>query len=211
MSKQRIIALIIILAALGAGAYLLFSRGNLKSLNLEMFKLGSSTGNTNESLKPSEGASANLTEEYVSPDYGFSFKYPKGFNATELDDDSGDTVLVQKSASDPRADQRPTPLDQDLTGQVSGFQVYITPFDEAEPLTGARILQDLPPSEVIDPKDVLIGEGKAINAVIFLSTNPSFGKTREVWFIREGFLYQVTTYEGQDNLIGPILETFRFE
>jgi len=191
MSKQRIIALIIILAALGAGAYLLFSRGNLKSLNLEMFKLGSSTGNTNESLKPSEGASANLTEEYVSPDYGFSFKYPKGFNATELSDDS--------------------PLDQDLTGQVSGFQVYITPFDEAEPLTGARILQDLPPSEVIDPKDVLIGEGKAINAVIFLSTNPSFGKTREVWFIREGFLYQVTTYEGQDNLIGPILETFRFE
>ena len=193
MSKQRIIALIIILAALGAGAYLLFSRGNLKSLNLEMFKLGSSTGNTNESLKPSEGASANLTEEYVSPDYGFSFKYPKGFNATELDDDSGHTVLVQNAE------------------EKKGFQVYITPFDEAEPLTAARILQYLPPSEVIDPKDVLIGEGKAINAVIFLSTNPSFGKTREVWFIREGFLYQVTTYEGQDNLIGPILETFRFE
>jgi len=188
MQKSRIIAIIVVLVAVAAGAYLLFSRGGLTSLNFS-----NSGGNINESPKPSEQAFANLTEEYTSPDYGFSFKYPKGFNATELSDDNGDTVLVQKPE------------------EKSGFQVYITPFDEEEPLTGARILQDLPASEVIDPKDVLIGEGKAINAVIFLSTSPSFGKTREIWFVYGGFLYQVTTYEGQDDFIGPILETLRFE
>jgi|SRR3989344_5979613 len=201
MSKQKFIAIIVVLIAVAAGAYLLFSRGNLKSLNLEMFKLGNPTGNTNESPKPSEEASANLTETYTSPDYGFSFKYPKGFNATELDDDSGHTVLVQPSASDQKSYE---------VEPRKEFQIYITPFDEAEPLTGARILQDLPPSEVIDPKDVLIGEGKAINAVIFLSTNSSFGKTREIWFIHGENLYQITTYDGQDNFIGPILETFKF-
>ena len=188
MQKSRIIAIIVVLVALGAGAYLLFSRGGLTSLNFS-----NSGGNINESPKPSEQAFANLTEEYTSPDFGFSFRYPKDFSATELEDDAGATVLLQKS------------------GEREGFQIYISEFDEAEPLTGARILQDLPASEVIDPKDVLIGEGKAINAVIFLSTSPSFGKTREVWFIREGFLYQVTTYEGQDDFIGPILETLRFE
>ena len=188
MSKSKLYAVIIIVVLVVAGAYFLWSRGGLTSLNLG----SSNSENQGDAGAPAGGESADISETYISPDYGFSFKYPKGFNATELSDDLGDTVLVQGAE------------------EKSGFQVYITPFDEAEPLTGARILQDLPPSEVIDPKDVLIGEGKAINAVIFLSTNPSFGKTREVWFIREGFLYQVTTYEGQDNMIGPILETLKF-
>src|SRR3989338_4565477 len=186
MSKQKFIAIIVVLIAVAAGVYLFvykdFKISNPKSENLGAPALGENPVDK-----------SNLTETYTSPDYGFSFKYPKGFNATELDDDSGHTVLVQNAE------------------EKSGFQVYITPFDEADPLTAARILEDLPASEVIDPKDVLIGEGKAINAVIFLSTNPSFGRTREVWFIREGFLYQVTTYEGQDDFIGPILETLRFE
>ncbi len=197
MQKSRIIAIIVVLVAVAAGAYLMWSRGGLTSLNLG----SSNSENQGDAGAPAGKESVDMSETYTSPDYGFSFKYPKGFNATELSDDNGDTVLVQQSASDQKSYE---------VEPRKGFQVYITPFDEAEPLTAARILEDLPASEVIDPKDVLIGEGKTINAVIFLSTNPSFGKTREVWFIREGFLYQVTTYEGQDDFIGPILETFTF-
>ena len=184
MQKSKLIAIIVVLVAVAAGAYLLFSRGGLKSLN---FKSSNPEDQRQISVPAGEESAV-----YENPDYGFSFKYPKGFNATELDDDSGHTVLVQNAE------------------EKSGFQVYITPFDEEEPLTGARILQDLPASEVIDPKDVLIGEGKAINAVIFLSTSPSFGKTREIWFVYGGFLYQVTTYEGADAFIGPILDTLEF-
>ncbi|MBI4159562.1 hypothetical protein HY504_00135 [Candidatus Wolfebacteria bacterium] len=188
MSKSKLFAVIIIVVLVVSGAYFLWSRGGLTSLNL-----GSpNSENQGDAGVPAGGESADMSETYTSPDYGFSFKYPKGFNATELSDDSGDTVLVQNAE------------------EKSGFQIYITPFDEAEPLTAARIMEDLPASEVIDPKDVLIGEGKAINAVIFLSTSPSFGKTREIWFTHEGNLYQVTTYEGQDNFIGPILETIEF-
>ncbi|OHA11518.1 MAG: hypothetical protein A3H71_01280 [Candidatus Sungbacteria bacterium RIFCSPLOWO2_02_FULL_48_13b] len=189
MSKQKLIAIIVVLAALGAGTYFLWSRGGLKSLNFQSLN----PEDQRQISVPASDESADMSETYTSPDYSFSFKYPKGFNATELSDDNGDTVLVQKPE------------------EKSGFQIYITPFDEAEPLTAARILQDMPASEVIDPKDVLMGEEKTINAVIFLSTNSSFGKTREVWFVRDGFLYQVTTYEGQDNFIGPILETWKFQ
>ena len=188
MSKQKFIAIIVVLIAVAAGAYLLFSRGGLKSLNLKSLN---SEDQRNAGVLVGD-QSADMSETYTSPDYGFSFKYPKGFNATELEDDAGATVLVQNAE------------------EKKGFQIYITPFDEAEPLTGARILEDLPASEVIDPKDVLIGEGKAIPAVIFLSTNPSFGKTREIWFVLGENLYQVTTYEGQDNLIGPILDMLKF-
>src|SRR3989338_6495017 len=186
MSKQKFIAIIVVLIAVAAGVYLFvykdFKISNPKSENLGAPALGENPVDK-----------SNLTETYTSPYYGFAYKYPKGFNATELDDDSGNTVLVQNAE------------------EKKGFQVYITPFDEAEPLNGVRILEDLPASEVIDPKDVLIGEEKTINAVIFLSTNSSFGKTREVWFVRDGFLYQVTTYEGQDNFIGPIVETWKFQ
>ncbi len=184
MSKSKIITIIVVLVTVAAGAYLLWSRGGLKSFPPK----------ADPPMAENPSKNFNEFQEYSSPDYGFSFKYSKGFNVSELDDDSGHTVLVQSYEVEPR----------------KGFQVYITPFDEPEPLTAARILQDLPSSEVIDPKDVLIGEGKAISAVIFLSTSPSFGKTREVWFVFAENLYQVTTYEGQDNLIGPILDTLKF-
>src|SRR3989344_5540467 len=193
MSKQKFIAIIVVLAVLGAGAYLLFSRGGLKSLNFK----SSNPEDQRQISVPADEESA----VYENPDYSFSFKYPKGFNATELSDDNGDTVLVQSSASDKKSYE---------VEPRKGFQVYITPFDEAETLSRERILQDLSASEVIDPKEVLIGEGNAINAVIFLSTNPSFGKTREIWFVYGGFLYQVTTYEGADAFIGPILDTLEF-
>lgn len=196
MSKQKLIQIIFVLAAVAGISYIIVSSsGNegVKKSFLDFWNKKSETGNVTLGENPID--KSGLTEEYINYDFGFSFKYPKGFNVSELDDDSGHTVLVQSYEVEPR----------------KGFQIYISEFDEPEPLTAERILQDLPPSEVIDPKGVLIGEGKAINAVIFLSTSPSFGKTREIWFAREGFLYQVTTYEGQDNFIGPILETFRFE
>lgn len=201
MSTKKSIFIIIAAALIIGGAY-------FASLNIG--SLGDNNNESREPSKPGERISllksnfnrdGNEFQEYRSPNYGFSFTYPKGFNMSEFDDGPGHTILVQPSVPDQHTDQR----------QAGEFQIYITPFDEPEPLTGARILQDMPPSEVINPKDVLIGADKSIHAVIFLSTSPSFEKTREIWFSRGENLYQVTTREGQDNLIGPILETLSFQ
>ena len=36
------------------------------------------------------------------------------------------------------------------------------------------------------------------------------GHTREVWFIHNGFLYEVTTYKEIDEWLGSIMQTWKF-
>jgi hypothetical protein len=36
------------------------------------------------------------------------------------------------------------------------------------------------------------------------------GDTREVWFIKGGFLYEVTTYKQLDTWLAQILQTWQF-
>lgn len=149
-----------------------------------------------------------LTETYASPDFGFSFNYPKDFTVSELDDETGHTVLLQKQNA------------------REGFQIYISvfdePFDPAQgkpgPITPERIKQDLPDMIINAPQEVLIGEKKDIPALIFLSKHESLGDVREVWFvwpfdpaIAGNYLFQLTAYADMDNFVGPILETLRFQ
>ncbi len=174
--KHKIIAIVVVLAAIGVGVYLLVN-----------------TSASAPALGENPVDQSSLTQEYRSADYGFSFKYPEGFSASELDDDSGYVVLVQKS------------------GEREGFQIFISEFDEEGPITPERIKQDLPDTVVSSPLQVLIGEKKDIPALIFLSKHESLGDVREVWFSVNGLLYQLTAYADMDNFIGPILETLRFE
>ncbi len=143
---------------------------------------------------------SELNRTYFHPKYKFSFQYPGELNVSAFQEgEYGETVLVQKP------DER------------AGFQIFIAPFDEAGPMTKERILQDLPDMVVEEPQQVIIGQdpstgsGQAITALIFFSHEPSLGKTREVWFIHGGYLYQLSTYAGLDGFIGRILETWKFQ
>ena len=184
MSKQKIIAIVVVLVAVAAGVYIFVYKD---------FKFSKSENPSAGALGENPVDKSGFTEEYISADYGFSFKYPEGFNASELDDDSGHTVLIQKS------------------GVREGFQIYLTLFDESGPITPERIKQDWPDMVVNSPQQVLIGEKKDIPALIFLSKHESLGDVREVWFVVNGFLYQLTAYADMDNFIGPITETLTFE
>lgn len=187
MSKQKAIFIVIAAVLIIGGAYLFF--GGIRSSNPDISKSESRGAVLGENPVDK----GNLTEEYMSPDYEFSFRYPKDFSATELEDDAGATVLLQKS------DAR------------EGFQIYISEFDEAGPITPERIKKDLPDMVVNSPQHVLIGENKDIPALIFLSKHESLGDVREVWFTTNGALFQLTAYADMDNFIGPILETLTFE
>ena len=84
-------------------------------------------------------------------------------------------------------------------------------FDEPGPITPLRIEKDIPDIVIESPQEVLIGKDKKIQALIFFSKNESLGRTREVWFVRNGNLYQLTAYADLDGLIGPVLETLKFK
>lgn len=143
---------------------------------------------------------------YDNSTFGFSLKHPKEFRVSELNDEKGLAVLFEEAGGG-------------STGSPQGreFQIFISEFDEPGLVTPERIKQDLPNIKVEDAKEVLIGKDKNLRALIFFSQNELVGKTREVWFIwpedpraRGNFLYQVTTYPDLDNLVGPILETWKF-
>lgn len=136
----------------------------------------------------------SLTKTYFSEKLGFSFNYPEGFNVSGFaEGEIGYTILAQKA------------------GSRESFQIFVLDFDEPGPITPPRIEKDIPDMVMESPQDVLVGTGKNIRALVFFSRNESLGRTREVWFVQNGRLFQLTAYADMDNIIGPVLETLKFQ
>lgn len=136
----------------------------------------------------------NFTKEYTNTMYNFSFLYPQTYTATTFFDavQEADVVLVQHAE------------------QGSGFQIQITPFDEnIRILTAQRVKQDLPTLVMADVQEVDLGEyGKGI---AFMSNNENFGgSSREVWFVWNKNLYQVSTYKHLDTVVQAVMNTWTF-
>ena len=135
---------------------------------------------------------------YTNNDFGFSFELPKEYSVTNFpEDEAGEVILVQGPAAKEG-------------GKMSGFQIFITEFDEEGPITPARIRQDLPDAVIQSPQTALIGPDKNIEALIYWSDVPSLGRTREAWFVYGGYVYQVTAYAEFDSLVGSMLATLTF-
>jgi hypothetical protein len=133
-----------------------------------------------------------LSATYTHAEPGVSFRYPGSFRVSELPHGEGsETVPVEDPAH-----------------ARQGFQVFTQPFDDAEPLTDARIKQDQPhiTMESVAPFDVAGGPG--ISFVQFQT--PDVGKTYEVWFVHDHTLYEVATYAERAADLNAILATWSF-
>ena len=135
-----------------------------------------------------EGASA--FERYENVSYGFSFAYPAGMKISELADDAGDVILAEQG--------------------TGGFQIFITPWDEGgDVITPERIRRDVPDSAVEHPQEAVIDGG--IRALIFEGHADAIGKTREVWLVHGGYLYQITAPLSFDGELARIMGTWVFQ
>lgn len=133
-----------------------------------------------------------LTENYHNAKHRFSFKYPSGFAVRESAVSGGESLTVENSSAE-------------------GFQIYITPFDETGDITVERIKHDVPDLNVADPRPLLIGASSG-KGLAFISDNPAWeGKSREVWFVYRGSLYQISTYARLDTLLQSVFGTWTFE
>ena len=191
MPKKTIIIILIAVIVIVAGIFIFLN--NKKSPQ----PIGEDkTGNEiigNEptfTITPSEENSENNV--YIDSQYNFSFQYPKDFTATKFKEgEDGDTILIQQKDG------------------KNGFQIFIASFDEPGPLTKERILQDLPEMKITEAENRVLKNG--IPALIFFSEETSLGKTREIWFIQNGYLYQVSTTAALDSLVAQIVATWKFE
>jgi hypothetical protein len=49
------------------------------------------------------------------------------------------------------------------------------------------------------------------SGLAFVSDNEAFGgRSREVWFVYDGYLYQISTYLGMDQLVQNVLASWTF-
>lgn len=216
MSYYKIVAVTGGIVLVFAGFFIFFRVG--KEFVEVGLPAGSPTSETSEVEGPPAGTqpagsptSKSISEEqtFTHPKYLFSFKYPKDFNATSFEDGEGDMVLVQSKDS------------------KSGFQMYITPFDEPGPITTKRVKKDLPDIMIEDPQQIELRisanektnqRESRIPALIFFSQSESLGRTREVWFLwpedpklAGNYLYQVTAPAESDKELSKIMATFKFE
>jgi len=126
---------------------------------------------------------------YQSSLYGFSLFYPDDLTVTE-DPGSDDTMVVA--------------FDDSATHQ--GFQIYIAP-DPDPKITQQRFQADEPSGVMNDPVNITLD---GIPATEFGSTNTAMGESEEIWFLYNGYLYEVTAPQTLASWLLQVMETWQF-
>lgn len=127
--------------------------------------------------------------EYRNARYRFSLLYPRDLAVKEIDEGGGATTVTFENP-----------------GLAKGFQIFIVPYEGTQ-ITEEQFLKDVPSGVREDVFDFYLN---GILASTFFSTNAILGETREVWFVHQGYLYEITTLRDLSNWLAPILETWRF-
>jgi hypothetical protein len=125
---------------------------------------------------------------YKSPVLHFELAYPQDLSVKEYGDADTSTIVFE----DPKGEK--------------GFQVFVVPYS-GDTVSDKRFKMDEPSGVMKDPTQVVID---GTTAIAFWSSNTLFGETREVWFIKNGFLYEVTTYKDLDSWLAGVMATWKF-
>jgi hypothetical protein len=128
-------------------------------------------------------------QEYRNIVYRFSIFYPISLSVKEVNEGNGVSTVIFQNVKD-----------------AKGFQIFIVPY-EANQVSRERFQKDEPSEIMNDPNNLNI-DGAI--ATMFLSRNLALGATREVWFIKNGYLFEVTAPQTLDNWLGYIMQTWKF-
>ncbi len=140
-------------------------------------------------LKPPRNPPAGQTE-YRNEHYRFALFYPNTLAVKEYDEGNGArTISFENSAN----------VDQ-------GFEIFVLPYGQRQ-VSAERFKMDEPSGAINQPTDVLIDN---VRGTMFFGNNGVMGDTREVWFIRGGYLFEVATYKSLDLWLAQIMASWEF-
>ncbi len=128
-------------------------------------------------------------KEYRSDPYRFSIFVPEGMTITERNKGEGASTITF----------------EDVENEV-GFEIFVVPYLE-EQVSAERFRQDIPSGVRDGTKDVAI-DG-ALGATFF-SEHMGLGRTAEIWFVREGYLYEVMTIQPLSSWLEGIMAHWKF-
>jgi hypothetical protein len=126
--------------------------------------------------------------EYKNEQYLFSVLYQDGMTVTEESKDDAMTITFQNAEAG------------------TGFQLFIIPYS-APTISQKRFLADIPLG-VREGEEKVFVDG--VEAVQFWSKDVALGDTREIWFIKKPYLYEVTTLAPLATWLQEILKTWQF-
>ncbi len=183
MLKYSKIKIVAALAVILAGGYYFFERVEPTPATPQ---LALSLNINSEVREPPAG-----WREYRNKQYGFLFFHPEGIAAREIDEGSGAATVVFQN-----------------TEEARGFQIFIVPYAE-ETISEERFRRDVSSGIRKNVEETYVGK-LGVRAVTFHSHNSFLGETREVWFIHNGYLFEVTTFKDMGDWFAPIMQTWEF-
>jgi hypothetical protein len=181
-------ALLAALAILGIGSlYKGVSAAPMAALAINAHAPSSSTP-PSVSESTAQDAARGL-RKYKNTAFHFSLLYPQNLQLQEYKELGGGLTVTF----------------QDVAAQQE-VQVFVTPYGDAQ-ITDARFKLDEPSGIKIDSTNIVVDGAKGME---FFSSAPTMDDTREVWFIKNGYLYEVTTFKELDSWLQQILQTWQF-
>jgi len=184
--KQLIEASVIVIL-LGAGIYLFM--GWKSALNLGGLPEFDFAQNLSDAAVNAGDPLSSQDNIYENAYWGFAFGHAGDFQIKEIDEDNGALTVLAEGAGEKRT-----------------FQIFIADFDEAGAITPERIKKDLPGVKIEQPQTISFA---GTDALAFISPKEE-GKMIEVWFIRGGALYQVSSYFEFAGELSKILASWKF-
>lgn len=131
----------------------------------------------------------SLTKTYNS-EHNFSFRYPEGFKVLFVSSTDLNSIITVENE------------------KGNGFQIFILPFDEPNPITKERIWRDMQDMEINNIKEADLD---GIETIVFDGYDEALGETFEVWPVYKGRLYQITAPKGAKDLLIEVLETWSWK
>lgn len=189
---RKFIIIVIVLVVAGAGVYFVIRNKDKLAQTTDLEEQFVEEPNIEQELpaiEPDAVFKEPVTYGSLNKSYshsGFSFKYSEGFQASLNLVEGGEIVTIENDKG-------------------SGFQIFISSFDEPGPITPERIQQDQPDMEINDPKNAQLDSTKAL---VFNGYDNALGETFEVWVVKNGKLYQITGPRTAQQLIIETLETW---
>lgn len=131
----------------------------------------------------------NGWQEFKSELYGFSILYKEDFAIKQFEEGGGASTFTFENAS-----------------STMGFQLFVVPYGE-EKISQERFLKDSPLGIRENPRDLKIDTTIGTS---FYGKNDTLGDTYEVWFIRNGLLYEISTPRALEVWLSSIMKTWLF-
>lgn len=195
---KKYIYIICAIALVSIVVFFIFNKNSPKNLGLEG-DVGLDTNNIASSSLPlnpelakkigTQTPAPNGYVKYQNNKYSFYLYHLPDAKITEIDQGQGAMIVTIENEK-----------------KVRGMQIFIVPYWE-KTISEKRFKADVPSGMRTNVESTTVG---GVEAVTFNSVDASLGATRELWFIRGGYLYEVTTFQDAGDWFAPIMQTWGF-